>query len=303
MPFDLTDTAILQRLAHQRWGPTGFSCRVCRHPHGRRLRSRPRVRVCALAGCRAQTSITANTVLHRTKVPLVAWVLRGEMLEGYEACEIPTSTEAAELFGIARSTAWAINQKVAASVEIYQRGFHAPYLHAAVAMLPLRPARSTYLGHLRDVVERLAGSRHANVALTLTRWSVALARVAVPHDQRIRFNRQHAFSTPQHHPGIAAWLRNHLLGRHGPVSLRWLPRWIDAFLWIYNHLHDPMQRVSPSWWQLAVAAGPQPLPRLDPWRDEPSLADPNLHEPCPMEPATLPGDPETLPGEVTAPDR
>jgi hypothetical protein len=285
MPFDLTDAAILQRLAYQRWGPTGFSCRVCRHPHGRPVRGRPRVRVCALPGCRAQTSITANTVLHRTKVPLVVWVLRGEMLEAFEVREIPTSTEAAELFEIARSTAWAMNQKVAASVEIYQRGFHAPFVHAAVAVLPLRPHRSTCLGHLRKVQERLAGSRHANVALTLTRWSVALGRVAVPHDERIRFNRQHAFSEPLHHAGISKWIQNHLLSRHGPVSLRWLPRWIDALLWIYNHLNDPMIRWGPSWWQLAIAAGPRPLPRLDPWLDEPLLAEPNLHEPCPIEPA------------------
>ena len=50
-----------------RW-PDGFRCRRCSGGRATHLRSRPRVFECR--DCRAQNSVTAGTVLHRTKLPL-----------------------------------------------------------------------------------------------------------------------------------------------------------------------------------------------------------------------------------------
>jgi len=59
----------LQAIAKMRW-PNGFICPSCQHDDGYRL-SRRRVIECAL--CKHQTSITAGTIFHKTRVPLLKW--------------------------------------------------------------------------------------------------------------------------------------------------------------------------------------------------------------------------------------
>lgn len=56
-------------LYHVRW-PNGFVCPVCGHQHCYAL-NRPGRYQCAK--CRHQTSLTANTVMHRTHLPLTKW--------------------------------------------------------------------------------------------------------------------------------------------------------------------------------------------------------------------------------------
>lgn len=50
--------------------PRGFICPYCEHNDGYRLTTR---RVVQCGSCRRQTSITAGTAFHRTRVPLVYW--------------------------------------------------------------------------------------------------------------------------------------------------------------------------------------------------------------------------------------
>ena len=57
-------------LAARRW-PDGFVCPGCGSKHGWSLASRARLYECT--DCRRQTSITAGTVLHRSKLPLQVW--------------------------------------------------------------------------------------------------------------------------------------------------------------------------------------------------------------------------------------
>ena len=64
-----TDEDCLQAIAKMRW-PSGFICPKCEHDDGYRLRDR-RVIECSL--CKYQTSITAGTIFHKTRVPLVKW--------------------------------------------------------------------------------------------------------------------------------------------------------------------------------------------------------------------------------------
>lgn len=56
-------------LYHVRW-PNGFVCPVCGHRHCYAL-NRPGRYQCAK--CRHQTSLTVNTVMHRTHLPLTKW--------------------------------------------------------------------------------------------------------------------------------------------------------------------------------------------------------------------------------------
>ena len=53
-----------------RW-PGGFRCPECGHDKGWALRSKAHTFECA--GCRRQTSVTAGTILHGSKLPLTVW--------------------------------------------------------------------------------------------------------------------------------------------------------------------------------------------------------------------------------------
>ena len=65
------ETACLRYLEQVRW-PSGFTCEKCAaggDPF--RLATRPRALVCR--SCRHETSVTAGTIMHRTKTPLQVW--------------------------------------------------------------------------------------------------------------------------------------------------------------------------------------------------------------------------------------
>jgi len=64
-----SEEACLQAIFRARW-PNGFVCPKCGHDGGTRLSKR---RAIQCTCCRRQTSITAGTVFHKTKVPLRAW--------------------------------------------------------------------------------------------------------------------------------------------------------------------------------------------------------------------------------------
>lgn len=64
-----TEKACLKRLAELRW-PEGFQCPHCGHDHGYYTASRAHHEC---AACHRQTSVTAGTVFHATKLPLVKW--------------------------------------------------------------------------------------------------------------------------------------------------------------------------------------------------------------------------------------
>ena len=60
--------AVVEKL---RW-PTGFVCPLCGGAEGQWLSTRPEVQCRA---CRHQTSLTAGTIFHATKLPLTTWFL------------------------------------------------------------------------------------------------------------------------------------------------------------------------------------------------------------------------------------
>jgi predicted RNA-binding Zn-ribbon protein involved in translation (DUF1610 family) len=64
-----TERACAKALERMRW-PEGFVCPKCGHRHGYRI---ARGRLMACAGCRYQVSLTAGTIFHKTRTPLVTW--------------------------------------------------------------------------------------------------------------------------------------------------------------------------------------------------------------------------------------
>ena len=72
--FQLTfadEDACATYLAASRW-PDGFRCAKCGHDRAYVLTAQRRWQ-CASPDCRYQTSLTAGTVLHRSKLPLTTW--------------------------------------------------------------------------------------------------------------------------------------------------------------------------------------------------------------------------------------
>lgn len=64
-----TEDDCLRTLEEMRW-PNGFVCPQCGHDNGYRLNTR---RVIECSVCTTQTSITAGTIFHKTKTPLLNW--------------------------------------------------------------------------------------------------------------------------------------------------------------------------------------------------------------------------------------
>lgn len=64
------DAACLRYLERLRWGE-GFSCRFCGQVGGEYWRMGDGMRRCA--ACRHETSVTAGTILAKTRLPLVSW--------------------------------------------------------------------------------------------------------------------------------------------------------------------------------------------------------------------------------------
>jgi transposase-like protein len=91
-----------------RW-PAGFVCPLCGGTEGTRLSTRPKIQ-CRV--CRHQTSLTAGTIFHATKLPLTAWFLAMWLVA--TAKNGISSVELGRRLGVKQTNAWALKQKIMA---------------------------------------------------------------------------------------------------------------------------------------------------------------------------------------------
>ncbi len=71
------DDACAVWLIEMRW-PDGFVCPTCSHEKGWALRRKAHTFACT--GCRRQTSVTAGTILHASKLPLTVWFRAADLM-------------------------------------------------------------------------------------------------------------------------------------------------------------------------------------------------------------------------------
>ncbi len=71
------DDACAAWLIEMRW-PDGFVCPRCGHEKGWALRRKAHTFACT--GCRRQTSVTAGTILHVSKLPLTVWFWAADLM-------------------------------------------------------------------------------------------------------------------------------------------------------------------------------------------------------------------------------
>lgn len=110
------EAACAEFLIRHRW-PAGFVCPTCRGCRAARLRSRAYTFECL--GCGRQTSVTAGTILHRTKLPLTTWFWAAHLIathsNGISALQL------ANQIGVKEEAAWLLLHKFRAAMTDRER--------------------------------------------------------------------------------------------------------------------------------------------------------------------------------------
>lgn len=101
-----TEAQCIEALKQWRW-PDGFVCPRCVHTRGYFIETR---KLYQCAQCRAQTSLTADTIFHSTKLPLTVWFLAMHHLtqskNGISALELSRRLD------VNYDTAWKLKHKL-----------------------------------------------------------------------------------------------------------------------------------------------------------------------------------------------
>jgi predicted RNA-binding Zn-ribbon protein involved in translation (DUF1610 family) len=98
-------------LFERRW-PDGFVCPVCGNGRAAVLKSRAYTYECS--GCGRQTSITAGTAMHRTKLPLTVWFWAAHLMSTHSNGMSARQLE--DQLGLTYRTAWLLTQKLRRSM-------------------------------------------------------------------------------------------------------------------------------------------------------------------------------------------
>ena len=105
------ETSCTALLFERRW-PQGFVCPACGSTRAALLKSRAHTYECL--DCGRQTSITAGTVMHRSKLPLTVWFWAAHLMATHSNGMSAVQLEAQ--LGITYKTAWLLAQKLRRSM-------------------------------------------------------------------------------------------------------------------------------------------------------------------------------------------
>lgn len=263
------DAACLEYLATSRW-PEGFRCPACAGERAWVLRRR---HLWECADCHQQTSVTAGTVMHRTRTPLRLWFWSAYLV----ATHTPgiSAVQLQRQLGISRyETAWLILQKLRRAMVAPEReplkgevevdetlvGGH----HEGRRGGRQRDGTKTLVGVIVEVRGQGSGRLRLQVLpdasqATLTPWvKASVERGAIVHtdgwdgygklaasgfDHRPRLQRRrHADEQkllPRAHRA-ASNLKTWLQGTHRGVSPDHLQVYLDEFAFRHNRRRTPM---------------------------------------------------------------
>src|SRR5712691_3147941 len=98
-------------LFERRW-PDGFVCPVCGNGRAAVLKSRAHTYECL--DCSRQTSITAGTAMHRTKLPLTVWFWAAHLMSTHS--NGMSARQLADQLGLTYRTTWLLTQKLRRSM-------------------------------------------------------------------------------------------------------------------------------------------------------------------------------------------
>jgi hypothetical protein len=136
-------TACARYLAAKRW-PDGFVCPACGVCKGWELETKPFTWECS--GCHRQTSVTAGTVMHRSKLPLRTWF---EAIHQLATHSNGISAEQAQAqFGIGSyKTAWLLLHKLRRAMVSPDRSLLQAMVEADETEVPLHSKNDPIKGY------------------------------------------------------------------------------------------------------------------------------------------------------------
>src|SRR3954452_1333793 len=173
-----TEERCIEHLAELRW-PSGFVCAGCGGRQAWRLKARPRVYECT--ACHRQESVTAGTVLHRTRTNLSKWFVAAYLM-GRDKRGVSAKFLQGEL-AVAYQTAWTMAHKLR----------HGLSEDSARPLGGLLEADETFIGGRGDPTSRGRSTANPDKSLVVA----AVEKVPAPHNQNGKsghaVKRQHGF--------------------------------------------------------------------------------------------------------------
>ena len=97
-----------QRFWFERRWPDGFTCPMCGNGDAASLKSRAHTHECLRCG--RQTSITAGTLMHRTKLPLTVWIWAAHLMSTHS--NGMSAQQRTDQLDLTYKTAWLLTQKL-----------------------------------------------------------------------------------------------------------------------------------------------------------------------------------------------
>jgi transposase-like protein len=136
------DDACARYLAEKRW-PNGFVCPRCEHDKGWALTAKPHTWECAR--CHRQTSVTAGTVMHRSKLPLKTWFYAIHLVTSHSN-GISAEQAQAQLGIRSYATAWLLLQKLRRAMVNPDRTMLADLVEVDETTVPFRTKEDPVAG-------------------------------------------------------------------------------------------------------------------------------------------------------------
>src|SRR5271166_455445 len=125
--------------SERRW-PEGFVCPGCGEQRAAALKSRAYTYECL--DCGRQTSATAGTVMHRSKLPLTAWFWAARLMSTHSNGMSARQLE--DQLGLTYRTAWLLTQKLRRSMVVPDRAPLEGVVEVDQAEIPFRAGDSFF---------------------------------------------------------------------------------------------------------------------------------------------------------------
>lgn len=285
-----TESQCREALKGWRW-PNGFACPRCGHAVGHVLRTRALIQC---GRCRKQTSLTANTLFHDTKLSLPQWFLALYLISQTKTGM--STLELARHLGVQQNTAWLLLHKVMEAMRIQEEARRlGPFVEVDDAYLGGRapgqkvgrgsPNKTAFLlavsknpnghpihvqlevvkGFRRNLIEHWARNHlkpDAHVRSDGLSAFRALETMAVTHQRLIVNGDNRMLDTAFFWSStILGNLKTSLQGVYHKLHRKYVPRFLALFQYRFNRRWD-LKELAISLMSLASRSCPMPLHQL-----------------------------------------
>ncbi|MCU6712112.1 transposase [Paenibacillus sp. J5C_2022] len=102
------ETSYISYIEQARW-PKGFVCPACGHKAAYKIKTRS-LPLYECKDCKRHTSLTANTMMHKSRTPLDKWLLAIYLVSSYEASV--NAVQLSDVMKVTYKTAWSMLHKI-----------------------------------------------------------------------------------------------------------------------------------------------------------------------------------------------